>query len=370
MKISELLAEKEKPQAAKDLTARRRARATTSSTSTSAPPTNTPTADAPKKANMPRWYSKKISKMKAYSDSVDRRVAVKMAKWGTPVKWLFRAIGLLAPTIQLYSELEAIDIAYKSGDDPDLQTFDDVQANREQAWGIWTVQATLAVTQMVAAGRIGLYIGRILKWIIGGVGVVAGTATAGAGSAAMIAAMIATEAGFTALETWLGSESGREWIANSFLRGIVTSVGTIPEATWDYLWNKVGKGQSYQSQANQGKMDTAKKQGKEVDPQSMDKDTNDLYINGVVVTKADGTIDPAKINDPRVQLAIANAKKAGKPSDIQSLIAADEYNKGKNPDAPGRKETPKPATPTPTPSAPSGSSSNSSGAAWKPIIAY
>jgi len=381
MKISELLVEKDIPQSAKDLKARRQMRSALAQNNKAVNnitnPKDPSIAKSPK-SGAPRWFAKKSAKYKAYSDSVDRRVAVKMAKWGTMTKWLFRAISLLGPTVQLYTDLETLDEDYKKGDDPDLQNVDDLKANREFAWGIWAAQATVAVAQMVAAGRIALILARFLKWVIGGVGVVAGVATAGAGSAAAIAAMIGTEAVFTAFEMWLGSDQGKDWIANTFLRGIVTGVGSVPDAVWDKA-RQMFTGSSYYKTANQGKVDQAKKDGKEVKPTDQDPEAYVRYINGIQVTSSNGQVDPERLKHPKVKFAIDQAKKQnpGKSDQeiIQMLIANDPYNKDKVP-LPAQ-QTPvqqAPATPAPaaqqSQSAPASQSSNTSGAAWKPIIAY
>jgi hypothetical protein len=367
MKISELLTEKEKPQAAKDLKARRLSRTANAGNTTTTAPSTTPTntAGATRSSRIEKvnsldknWLDGARKRWATRQSRTERRVDIKMAKYGTVLKTFFRIIGLLGPTVQLYMDLENLDEDYKSGEDPNLQSAEDLEAARRAAWGVWNIAALASAVWLVKGGRAAFWIAKLVRWVAAGAGVASGV-----GAAAAVAGLLATEAAFAAFENWLQSDSGKEWILNSFLRPVVMAGGTISEGVFDSL-RKLFTGSSYYAQANQGKADTAKKQGKEVPDTAYNMDANDRYVNGVLVTKPDGTIDPTAVKNPKVQNAMNRAKNAGQPSDIESLIAADPMNKDAKPRS-GKAE-PDAQQPAPATDRPS-SSSTPSGPAFRVV---
>lgn len=359
MKISDLLLEKDTPQSAKDLKARRQARYPKSTTTPSDGAKDA--VDAATKTRAKRiekvnsldqnWLKDARKRWETRNARIQRRIDIKMGKWGTLTKTFFRVIGLLGPTVQLYMDLENLDEDYKSGEDPNLQTADDLEAARRAAWGVWNIAALASVVWMIKGGRAALWIAKIIRWGAAGAGVASGV-----GAAAAVAGMIASEALFAAFENFLQSDAGKEWLLNSFLRPIVMAGGTISEGIWDSL-RKMFTGSSYYKQANQGKADADKKKGKETPDTDFNMNANDRYINGILVTKPDGSIDQNAIKHPKVQNAIQRAKAAGQPSDIESLIAADPANKDSKPRA-GTQQEPQTTAPQPAQDRPSASSSS------------
>ena len=92
------------------------------------------------------------------------------------------------------------------------------------------------IARALANSRIVLMIISGIKNIVFGAGAVAGVTTGGVVSAASIAAMIATEAGITALQMWVGSDQGKDYIASGIGKWL-RYPGAVGESIWNWLMN-------------------------------------------------------------------------------------------------------------------------------------
>jgi hypothetical protein len=144
-----------------------------------------------------------------------------------------RAAGIAIIAKDYYTVTGQIEEWYENGDIDDTtvsgQTAEQTFRNWiNQANGMLSVQLSVFVVQALADIKIAA---QVAKGIIR----VAGLSSAGATLGASVAALLVTEAGFLALEKMLTTETGKQWFANKLLLPLITGVGSIQSASWDYM---------------------------------------------------------------------------------------------------------------------------------------
>ena len=155
-----------------------------------------------------------------------KAVETKWAKgFGPALTMLMRVIGIATSLTQLYLDLDMLDQEYKQGYIDQTQ----LEQGREFLFGVFTAQILVpAAAKLLARAAMVTRVARIIKWLAAGAG---GAVTGGAS----IAAAFATEGFFIWLQSWLGSDAGKNWLANSFLLPVVKTMGKIPEGIWSSL---------------------------------------------------------------------------------------------------------------------------------------
>lgn len=154
------------------------------------------------------------------------------AKLGTSTGTLFKLLGLGASIADLYIDLAGLEDLYNNKE----LTKEEYEAEREFAFGVFEAQIIVPmIVRFVANSRIVIMLVRLIKNVVLGAGAVAGVATGGVVSAASIAAMVATEAGITAFQMWLGSDQGKDVLAKSVFMPIIKGGGYVGEGLWNKL---------------------------------------------------------------------------------------------------------------------------------------
>jgi len=155
------------------------------------------------------------------------------AKLGTSTVWFLKALGFVSAAGELWVDLGGLEELYNNKE----ITKEDYEAEREFAFGVFEAQILVPmIARALANSRIVLMIIRGIKNIVLGAGAIAGVTTGGVVSAASIAAMIATEAGITALQMWIGSDQGKDYIASGIGKWL-RYPGAVGESIWNWLMN-------------------------------------------------------------------------------------------------------------------------------------
>ena len=211
------------------------------------------------------------------------------AKFAKPVVLLLRVLGIITAVNQLYGTLCALEAMYVKG----LIDETRLQRQREYEFGIFQTQILLPLVPKAVGWMINFLTGaKAVTQFLGGISAVG---TAGAS----VAAAIATTAGVTWLQYWLGTQSGRDWVGNSLLMPLVQGFGKIGDEAWDQLMN------AYQSATGKAphkavpgsyKQAAVRKYGDEekataaLAARDAKKNDNAKYVNGVMVTDQKGNL--------------------------------------------------------------------------------
>lgn len=239
-----------------------------------------------------------------------------MGKYGFWLSKLMQVIGIAVSLTELYTDLEVAEEAYNEGDISIKQ----LESIREFLYGIFTAQTLVPITRRIVTNvKIVTWIARALRYIVGGAGAIV---TGGAS----LAAVVATEAFFIWFQSWLGSDAGKDWIANTFLLGIVKTMGKIPEGAMSSLFNYYENAEKGKEKAKQdlAKKDPVKAAERDAaDQAAADKEkeieSNTKFVGGVRVTDINGKLIPGIESNPRVRAAIARDKAEGKPDPLADI---------------------------------------------------
>lgn len=290
--------------------------AATPASATTTPSTPTPTKPTSPGQDINKWVKSRQKKWRSNKTRAARVEKVWMGKYGYALTGLMKLLGVSIALGQLYVDLDGLEEDYNNGEINKAQ----VESAREFLYGVFSAQILVpAVARRLASARIIVFIARIIKNIAAGLG-------AGVTGGASIAAAIATEGFFIWLQSWLGSDAGKDWIANNFLMGIVKTVGKIPEGAWSSLtdyYEKLDKNKE-QAKKDLAKKDPAKaaKQDAE-DKAAAEKEkeilSKEKFVGGVRVTDFDGKLIPGIENNIRVKAAIQRDLAAGKPNPLDAL---------------------------------------------------
>ena len=213
------------------------------------------------------------------------------AKFAKPVILIFRVIGIVTAVNQLYGTLCALEAMYVKG----LIDETRLKSQREFEFGIFQTQILLPLIPKAVGWMINFLTGaKAVTQLLGGISAVG---TAGAS----IAVTLATTAGVTWLQYWLGTQSGRDWVAASLLMPLVQGFGKIGDEAWDQLMNAyqgaTGKAPnkavpgSYK-QAAVRRYGDEEKATAALAARDAKKNDNAKYIDGVKVTDQQGNLLP------------------------------------------------------------------------------
>ena len=237
-------------------------------------------------AGLAKTSSQYAAKLKLY-DIVEARWT---AKFATPLITIFKVIGIVTAITQLYSNLCVLEAMYVKG----LIDETRLQSQREFEFGVFQVQILVPLIPKIVKWMINLATGvKAVTRLLGGLAV-------GATAGASIAAMIATEAGIRWFQIWLGTESGRNWVA-AVAGTPVRTFGKIGDEVWDQLLNAYqGVTGRAPNKAVPGsyKQAAVRKYGDEekataaLAARDAKKNDNAKYVDGVMVTDQKGNLLP------------------------------------------------------------------------------
>lgn len=210
------------------------------------------------------------------------------AKFASPLVTIFKVIGIATAITQLYSRLCVLEAMYIKG----LLDETRLQKEREFEFGVFQVQILVPLIPKIAKWIINFCTGaKAVTRLFGGL-------SAGFTAGASIAVMLATEIGIRFLQTWLGTENGRNWLA-ALAGSPIRAFGKIGDEVWDQLMN------AYQSATGKApnkavpgsyKQSAVRKYGDEekataaLAARDAKKNDNAKYVNGVMVTDQKGNL--------------------------------------------------------------------------------
>lgn len=257
--------------------------------------------------------SKYAAKLRLY----DRVEARWTAKFATPLVTIFKWLGIATAISQLYSNLCVLEAMYVKG----LIDETRLQSQREFEFGVFQTQILVPLVPKAVKWFINLTTGaKAVARLLGGL-------SAGATAGASVIALIATEAGIRWFQAWLGTESGRSWIANSILMYPIKMFGKIGDEAWDQLMNAyqavTGKAPnkavpgSYKQQAVQ-KYGDEKQATAALAARDAKKKDNAGYVNGIKVTDQSGNLlsNNELAFDATLNVFRQKALDAGKPDPL------------------------------------------------------
>ena len=211
------------------------------------------------------------------------------AKFASPLVMIFRVVGITTAVTQLYGTLCALEAMYIKG----LIDETRLESQREFEFGVFQTQILLPLLPKI--------IGWFLNFLTGAKAVTRlfGGLSAGVTAGASVVAAIATAAGVTWLQYWLGTEKGRDWIQASIFMTPVKLFGKIGDEAWDQLMNAyqgaTGKAPnkavpgSYK-QAAVRKYGDEEKAAAALAARDAKKNDNAKYVDGVMVTDQKGNL--------------------------------------------------------------------------------
>ncbi len=237
-------------------------------------------------------------------------------KYGILLSRTMQVIGIAGSILELLIDLEKVEDEYEAGDISKEQ----LESLREFLYGIFLAQVLVPVTRrLVTNAKMVTWFVRILRYIVGGAGAIV---TGGAS----LAAVLATEGFFIWFQWWIGSDAGKDWIANTFLLGIVKGMGKIPEGAFSSLTNYYERAEKGKETAKQdlAKKDPAKAAQRDAADQAAaakekEIEANSKFVGGVRVTDINGKLLPGIESNIRVKAAIQRAKAAGEPDPLAGI---------------------------------------------------
>jgi len=228
--------------------------------------------------------SKYAAKLELYDE-----LAAKWTKnFASPLVLVFRFVGITTAITQLYANLCVLEAMYVQG----LIDETKLQSQREFEFGVFQTQVLLPLVPKMVGWFVKFLTGaKAVTRLFGGLSAVG---TAGVS----IAVTLATEAGVTWLQYWLGTESGRRWVAGLAFTP-VKYFGKIGDEVWDQLLN------AYQSASGKApnkavpgsyKQQAVRKYGDEekataaLAARDAKKKDNAGYVDGIMVTDQQGNL--------------------------------------------------------------------------------
>lgn len=235
----------------------------------------------------------------------DRVLKMQKAKLG-PWNKFFGFIGIATAVTQLYENLYASEALYLQGKINE----DQLKRNREFEFGVFNVQIlTPAIVRVL--GRLIMTLTGI-KWLVRFLGGVSTYATMGA----TLAATIASEAFIRWFQTWLGTETGRNYISHYAGQVVQTFGAYTTEPIWSGIFNYYNKVEI----KKHGSPEKAKaaKQEREKEKQAAPGEQHIKMVGDIQVTDNEGYLLPtgSLMTNMELKLLRKQAVAAGKPDPL------------------------------------------------------
>ena len=316
-----------------------------------AAPTTTPSTAAPS-SSTPKKGLKKYTPASTPGSGILRRMATKAkrsqrrldaleqkysARFGTPLKILFRVVGITAAVIELYATLEQLEEEYTKGTpiEQDDGTFAPLsqarfETLRELAFGTFQVQVLVPVVVP--------WIARVAKtlFLVNWIKRVGALASAPVTAGVSVVAMLATEAGAMAFQTWLGSKAGQDWVLNSLFMEPIRLFGKLGDGAANGLTGLFSGKTSYEKadekktaiQGNQSAQALppaiANRPAPPAPADNYDTDVRYtkgrvVYVGGQPVTDEQGFLDPRALDAIGVQSARYTAQSRGLEDPLKGI---------------------------------------------------
>lgn len=179
---------------------------------------------------------------------------------GKTLSWGLNFVGFAIIVKDYYGVIGYLEENYENGN-----LGDDLIPGQtaEQTFRSWIAEANGVLTQqlVVLAAHVAADV-KIAAQVAKGIIRVAGISSSAATLGASIAALLVTEAGFLALETFLTTDRGKKWLAIDLLLAAVTSLGSAEALVWDgmtdYFEKQNLKRSTYAATAAKKELDAAK----------------------------------------------------------------------------------------------------------------
>lgn len=158
------------------------------------------------------------------------------SKIGITGMGILRFLGIAIPAVRFAYDMRVLDALAmeKLPSGEFAHTKAEIEATRNAMWGMFVI-AEGAVFLPKLVGSIPIVSG-FLKLLLGAVAAVAGAK--GAGAVAVSFNML-TQVAITACATWLSTDAGKEWLADSLVKQmLVQDVGAAVGNTWRFLYHK------------------------------------------------------------------------------------------------------------------------------------
>jgi hypothetical protein len=300
--------------------------------SPTSPKPGTPITNAPKSKTFKNPLDKLYKSIELRAKRNNARIARMEAKfnngYGWRLKLLFRLMGLVVPTVNLYNLLEEIDEWWRQGKIDNEDNYNDL---RDLAYGTYqtAILAPILIRWLARLVRLTSF----LNWIKR----IAAFASAPVTGGLTLAAALATEAGVLWFQNWLTSPAGQDWIINSIFMDIVKNFGKVGSTGVDLLAQAFGQKGALDRVKEKpplpGKDDTDKDRGQGTQDREAPEPARgasystdvrysragNVYVGNVLVTDQDGYVDPKKIDLIPVQSARSTAVRRGQPDPIEGI---------------------------------------------------
>jgi hypothetical protein len=177
------------------------------------------------KQNLGFIEKRKYSKVTSAAEAA--RIERKFASWSKISTVIFKVLGLMVPTTQLYLEYDRIEqTAIAAGNTPEAKAT--AKTEKDRAWGVFATQ--VLALKLATALRNANLVRKILKAIKWAGAAVSAPFTAGAS----IGVSIATDVVIDWAVWWLGTNEGRAFLIDNF-KTIIEGGGQFPRGMWDQI---------------------------------------------------------------------------------------------------------------------------------------
>ena len=224
-----------------------------------------------------------------------------------PWFWAFRILGVATAVEELVRNSYAAEDLFAEGEIEDENQLRDY---RQFLWGQFLASFLIpALLSKMKMAQIVAWVARLLVTIATGAGgAIIGVGTGGAAAAGAVAAIIAEQTFFTALQIWLQMPSTTKWLADNLFYPLVM-IGKIPENIWDMLVKEVTGTDAYDDAKEKRKTipDAQKKKAPApTDVVGTEKDSG--AYNSKTGTIMPPTFDPKNYNQVPQDTSLQNQK--------------------------------------------------------------
>jgi hypothetical protein len=183
-----------------------------------------------------KWMDRNARRAAAY----EKRI---MQKWGYKVRGLLFMTGLTVPCLQFAGRVMALEDIAGLSDAEFTQVTGESAANkaewvtksRDMMWALFSVQILLPVIYTWVKKL--PVVSHLLAIVAGSAGVLFSRK----GQAFVIGTKFVEQSAMVAFMTWLGTEEGAKWVANSVIGPFMMPLGRIETSAWDFISEKFFK---------------------------------------------------------------------------------------------------------------------------------
>jgi hypothetical protein len=176
------------------------------------------------------------------------QIEKKLAKWAEKIKWWNKFLWILGLTTAIEELLRHSYIAEDMYATGEIDSPEALQQYREFLWGQFVLTTlTPTLVSKLKITSIVMFIVRVIITAMTAAGAIVVSPT-GIGAVGGAAVLVAEQAFFTGLQMFLQSEMATNFLAERLFKPLVW-LGTVPEAIWNELAEKVTGTNAYQDAA-------------------------------------------------------------------------------------------------------------------------